>query len=54
MLQSKITKRWYSVETLTDAEKIALGFTGKIKKELSEIPKVVKETPCKKRKTKGD
>lgn len=51
--KSKITKRWYSVETLTDAEKITLGFTEKFKKELSETPKVVKEKPCK-RKTKGD
>lgn len=44
--KSKVTKKWYSVESLTEAEKIKLGFDlEELKKELSKVPESVKKSP---------
>ena len=52
MKSVKIKGRWYTVDTLTLEEKIALGLNDEVKKELKEIPLKIKDKPCAKLKDK--
>ncbi len=43
--KSKVTNKWYSVESLTESEKIKLGFDlEELKDELSKVPESVKKS----------
>lgn len=51
MLQkSPVTKKWYTVESLTLEEKVQLGFDKEVVKELKEVPAAQKKSHAKKEK----
>lgn len=52
--KSPVTKKWYTVESLSLEEKVQLGFDEAVVKELKEVPTEQKKSRAKKGKKEVD